>query len=341
MKTRRWERARAAEPGRKPRGFTLVEMIVVMAILAILAAAAIPSFVRIAQMDSDRIDATSRLVYGMLNVARTHAATYRAETALYYTLIEVQDSRAGETDATFPAQVIADGVGVARRMTRMEVEQLKAQLEATPEEEDDPDEDPTFNEQRCFIVLDGQETRLQMFHPDAAVWAWIEGVHNAPLTDQLLADTAETAQGLTQILLYRATEEDTDGDGELDAVTYERVYPRVLLEEENDKRSAPLNLALYDGVFPAHVYLSSGEMRVGETTARVRYSVRVGHSPAAGVERRFLDADAYDYVEADADPDDDPDLPDVTVPHVLIELNQMTGRVRIVGDETAIAPPET
>ncbi len=334
MKTRRCERARAAEPGRQPRGFTLVEMIVVMAILAILAAAAIPSFVRIAQMDSDRIDATSRLVYGMLNIARTHAATYRAETALYYTLIEVRDSRAGETDATFPAQVIADGVGVARRMTRMEVEQLKAQ----------PDfdvSDTTFNEQRCFVVLDGQETRLQMFHPDAAVWAWIEGLHNVPLADQLLADTAETAQGLTQILLYRATEEYTDGDGELDSVTYERVYPRVLLDEENDKRSEPLNLALYDRVFPAHVFLSSGEMRVGETTARVRYSVRVGHSPIAGVERRFLDADAYDYVEADVDPEDDPDLPDVTVPHVLIELNQMTGRVRIVGDETAIAPPET
>jgi len=338
MKTRRCERARAAEPGRQPRGFTLVEMIVVMAILAILAAAAIPSFVRIAQMDSDRIDATSRLVYGMLNIARTHAATYRAETALYYTLIEVRDSRAGETDATFPAQVIADGVGVARRMTRMEVDQLKAQLDA---DGIDYASDPTFNEQRCFVVLDGQETRLQMFHPDAAVWAWIEGLHNVPLADQLLAETAETAQGLTHILLYRATEEDTDGDGELDAVTYERVYPRVLLEDENAKRAEPLNLALYDGVFPAHVFLSSGEMRVGETTAQVRYSVRVGHSPTAGVERRFLDADAYDYVEADADPNDDPDLPDVTVPHVLIELNQMTGRVRIVGDETAIAPPET
>ncbi len=338
MKTRRWERARAAEPGRKPRGFTLVEMIVVMAILAILAAAAIPSFVRIAQMDSDRIDATSRLVYGMLNIARMHAATYRAETAVYYTLIEVQDSRAGETDATLPAQVIADGVGVARRMTHMEVDQLKAQLEADGV---DYSEDATFNEQRCFVALDGQETRLQMFHPDAAVWAWIEGLHNVPLGDQLLAETAETSQGLMRILLYRATEEDTDGDGELDGVTYERVHPRVLLEEENAKRAEPLDLTLYEGVFPAHVFLSSGEMRVGETTARVRYSVRVGHSPAAGVERRFLDADAYDYVEADADPDDDPDLPDVTVPHVLIELNQMTGRVRIVGDETAIAPPET
>lgn len=334
MKTRRWDCPRDADRGRRPFGFTLVEMIVVMAILAILAAAAIPSFVRIAQMDSDRIDFTSRLVYGMLNAARVHAATFRTDTALYYTLAEVDDSRAAELpDAGLPKQIVADGIGIARRMTRQEVASLKAQ--------DDFDAaDTTFDEDRCYLVLEGPETRLQTFHPDAAVWGWVERLYNVPLTEQLLANTADTAQGVTTVLLYRGAEEDTDGDDELDTMVYQRILPRTLSEEENAKRSEPLDLAVFDGRFPAHVFKSSGEMRVGGATGRVRYAVRVGHSPASGVGRRFLDGEEFDYQDSEVNPDDDATMPDVAVPNVVVELNQMTGRVKIAGDDAAVEPPD-
>ena len=64
---------------KKEKGFSLVELMIVVAIIAILAAIAIPSFMRFA-MKSKTSEAT-----GNLSAIRTAEESYKAENDLYFT----------------------------------------------------------------------------------------------------------------------------------------------------------------------------------------------------------------------------------------------------------------
>ena len=76
---------------RREKGFSLVELMIVVAIIAILAAIAIPSFMRFAMKSK-----TSES-YGNLNAIKTCQESYKAENDVYITCGETPDMTAGAT----------------------------------------------------------------------------------------------------------------------------------------------------------------------------------------------------------------------------------------------------
>ena len=76
---------------RREKGFSLVELMIVVAIIAILAAIAIPSFMRFA-MKSKTSEA-----FGNLNAIKTCQESFKAENDVYLTCDEVPDMTAGAT----------------------------------------------------------------------------------------------------------------------------------------------------------------------------------------------------------------------------------------------------
>ncbi|MFC1714037.1 prepilin-type N-terminal cleavage/methylation domain-containing protein [Candidatus Poribacteria bacterium] len=85
-------------------GFSLVELMIVVAIIAILAAIAIPAFMRFA-MKSKTAEATGNLV-----AIRTCQESYRAENDVYYITGGAIAPALGGTDST-PDPWLAAGVG--------------------------------------------------------------------------------------------------------------------------------------------------------------------------------------------------------------------------------------
>jgi len=65
-------------------GFTMTELLVVMSIIVILVAAAIPTFARLGVFSRGDMQNTARELYNLLTAARVYASTYRVDTAVVY-----------------------------------------------------------------------------------------------------------------------------------------------------------------------------------------------------------------------------------------------------------------
>jgi prepilin-type N-terminal cleavage/methylation domain-containing protein len=70
----------------KVAGLTLVELLVVLSILAVMAAVAIPSFARMGYFSKNEVQSSSRELYAMLKAAKVYAATYRVSAGIAYQL---------------------------------------------------------------------------------------------------------------------------------------------------------------------------------------------------------------------------------------------------------------
>lgn len=78
-------------------GFTMTELLVVMSIIVILVAAAVPTFARLGVFSRGDMQNTARELYNLLTAARIYASTYRVNTAVAYDYADIGDSVTGGT----------------------------------------------------------------------------------------------------------------------------------------------------------------------------------------------------------------------------------------------------
>lgn len=310
---------------RSAAGITLVEMLIVLAIVAILTGVALPSLSRMGAFGSDAVEKAGRDTLNMLRTTRMYAITNRTDTALVYSLKLVPDSRGvleGESDVR--QQLVADGIGMARKMTEEELEQYNEQR-ATPDEDGNTYAPISVDElDNMFVALDNvPEGRLQLLPPESAIWASVDVAgpdadadwRKERFEEQLLArqssHPSKSQQGLNLVRLYRKFEEEDATTGEIVAyfepiVPNEIDYQQFVLERPDHapwRALEEVNIDLANGddgtdyalnvLFPAHIYRSNGELDPKDETQQVRYEVMVGRSPDASYTKRFMDLEDY------------------------------------------------
>ncbi|MCF6285357.1 MAG: type II secretion system GspH family protein [Candidatus Hydrogenedentes bacterium] len=82
------------------RGFTLVELMVVLAIVILLSALAIPGLARLGAFSRDEIRRTVQEVSSVLRAAQVYSTTYHVNTAVVYSMDHWSDTEAAALDAT-------------------------------------------------------------------------------------------------------------------------------------------------------------------------------------------------------------------------------------------------
>lgn len=342
-----------ADPRRRhrsaSRGVTLVEMLIVITIVVILTATALPAFIRMGAFGRDALTASTRTVHGMLSTARVYAATYRVDTAVYYVLSKRIDSR-------YPDRytVVSDTIGMARRMSDEELEALR-DVNGSDLLDDLFDGDIADFASRAFLAVPGNLGILRDLEPGTSIWAdvpeLIDPVSGQPIDWQLLEanedDRRQSGQGVTPIYVGEIERDEFSSEPtgfdlfvglktDPDPQTGER---RPLFEDDPPY----LGAHSLDEVFLAHVFSPSGAMRIPNAAEEPVFEVLVGPSPDVPVQDRFLDIAGSVYVlengeftnfttnpEEDSVEADDPDESDVTVPYNTIELNQYTGKAEVL-----------
>lgn len=295
-------------------GFTLVEMLVVMAIVATLAAVAIPTLARMGVFSRDAMGGSARTVMNMLRAARVYGATFRTETGVVYVLNRVEDSRNGAP------QIIADGIGMARKPTEEEFKYLEDSGQIGPFSTAFERE----NFRRHFFALVGDaEGSIRSLNRGTCIDAQVDDIDYQPyqlypegdppsdppdpIELQLLAVESGGAsrQGLFPVRLYRFSR---NASGDLQA---SEIPPRPGLDALS-LGGMPLN-----EYFPAHVFRPSGEMKLlPYEPSTARFEIRVNASPDARLQDRFTESN-------------------LAVDVVRIELNKFSGRVRILEEENS------
>ena len=323
------------------QGITLVELLVVLTILGLMAAVAIPTFAKFGFFSRNETQQGARELYKMLIATRMFASTYRVDTGLAYGITLKRDSLTGSAleaiDAVAMVRRISDDVrakcyfykdlGGNPLTQRVEIpENPKSayyNLDSTDKKQMD---------KQAYVLVTGEQERGSFRSmPDGAVL----------IADNLLPDGADNdilRTTVTSIRIYNIELRDdgyydaevvtplviSDGDDILGSLPQRLQYLAALpagarfLEYKPLDSNAPPNRDIgMDFRFPAHIFTYSGRMDT-PSALKERFTISVGYSPDADPVERFVD----------------PGNSSAGLRTIDLELYRGTGRVQIVREES-------
>ena len=278
------------------RGTTLVELLAVLAIIAMMAAVAVPIMMKAGFFASDRRTGSARELYAFLRAAKVYAAQNKVSAAVVY--VGPPDIRAPEETPplgfgylwpVYDEQLrvsrhCAAAAFMARRLTRQEYEYLKGQLEGQAP--------PGFT-----LPVDYKRYYVALQSPNGNVTPMTKGTFAYfAAEDPETGEFADTDFGLKAVVVFDADIDLPDGD---------RDRFRFAIEPDGGLPGA-------DHAW-AHVFRPSGEMNAQGT--QERFVISVGLKPEEDPNDRF-------FVELDGT---------LTENLVSIELYRSTGRIKISG----------
>jgi prepilin-type N-terminal cleavage/methylation domain-containing protein len=294
---------------RRAGGFTLVELLVVMAIVAIIAGVAVPGIVRLLGESRDEMSRSARTLYTMLRAARIYASANRVDTAVVYRLdnawqnpdpVQWMNNRTfEEVNNEFPGAVeriqdsltgdtvrVGQAIAVVRKLKPEELKQLNLSTA-----------------DQIFVPVEAEEGEFEEFPGDMSLLFAVPGQVFLAVNQVRYPSGGDPAPVLNEQVKLGMTPIDVDflagpeaqSDGSVRFVS-------------RPPRSDNVRFR-----FPAHVFKPSGALDVPGSTLE-RFTVLIGPQPDAPLEERFVD-------------------PAITSPEGLrsipINLHRSTGRVEI------------
>jgi prepilin-type N-terminal cleavage/methylation domain-containing protein len=109
-----------AASNKNSRGLTLVELLVVMAIIAIIASISIPLLARTTFLESSALQNGSRELYSYMRAAKIYAVDHRVDTAVVYGMVVRDDSLPPHAP-----KMVANGLLLARGLNDKESRMLQ------------------------------------------------------------------------------------------------------------------------------------------------------------------------------------------------------------------------
>jgi len=312
---------------------TLVELIVVLAIVAIITALAVPGVARLGAFSGDEVPRAAREVFQMLRAARIYAATYNVPTAVVYSLDNwtAPQARFGVNNNQPVNPPIPGNEITLDSITGQPVRYIRAAaiMYALPGSEErfltELGEIVPFDEREeadAFVPVPGSEGQWKALDEDVAV----------------LFNDPDSFQPVYQSPLARYSV-DADGINGTPSLGMFMGAPVILDYDRLAELSDPANpgsllerLAQFDR-FPAHIFGPDGRLRpTAGGQPLERYTFLVGPRPDQPLEVRLINSNLEDPIFT-ADNGDQLYFVDnqgnLNFRAVPIEIQRSTGRVKI------------
>lgn len=315
----------------KERGLTLVELIVVLAIVAILSAIAIPGLARFGAFSNDALSRDARVLYEMLSAARIYATTYNVRTAVVYNLDNYQNPRVNPNNDPLLGGVSAldqDPLlgGPVRYITAASVmyalpgSAARFSEAITALKVADGVANPTTED--AFYPVDGREGQWKEFNIDTALILLDPSTHAgnvylSPRPRYNYFDDGGNGGGASRlgmtpgvpVIIDYPTLEGQDAQGELGDVQRANLIRCV-----------------------AHVFSPEGRLETTSITTKERYTFYVSFRPDRPIDQRLTYPEMNSIVLRDENGVpvlDENGVPELNLQVVPIEIYRSTGRVKI------------
>lgn len=313
-------RAAARAQGRR-RGLTMVELLIVLAIIALMTAVAIPTFSRLGFFSGNEMQDCARELYAMLRAAKIYAATYRVDAAVAYNISLKLDALTSR---------YVEHVGAVAMVYKLPVP-VKDLINAGYAGD-------------MYVPVEGSYMGARFHELPEGTGLLANGVLSSGGSPVLPGDTLQAIQifsvgldGLTGREVPRLISpaglyvgpggleiRTPDGVEILEPVAdwLDYLHARKCLDYEpanTDVAPDPDAFSKNDFCFPAHVFTPSGQIRAGGSE---RFKIWAGFTPDTELREQFVDP---------TNPIVDPENPEGKRA-IPIELYRSTARVKIASD---------